>query len=174
MPPLQHDGDLEEAAESTALAKRAQEQGEYDEARRLFERVLAIREDVLGPNHLEVAVSVDDLARLYREQHTLFSPQRSAPVSYERAMEYLRAPARADLAMPLYERALAIREQALGPDHPNVATSLDNPADLQVELTQALEHRGCSPSAPSTRAYKSAGRSTRRFSARSCPSFRPR
>ena len=29
-------------------------------------------------------------------------------------------------AEPLYKRALAIREKALGPDHPEVATSLSN------------------------------------------------
>ena len=33
-------------------------------------------------------------------------------------------------AEPLYERALAIREKALGPDHPDVATSLNNLAVL--------------------------------------------
>ena len=29
-------------------------------------------------------------------------------------------------AEPLYERALAIREKALGPEHPRVATCLEN------------------------------------------------
>jgi tetratricopeptide (TPR) repeat protein len=33
-------------------------------------------------------------------------------------------------AEPLYQRALAIREKALGPDHPDVATSLSNLAQL--------------------------------------------
>ncbi len=33
-------------------------------------------------------------------------------------------------ADPLYKRALAIRENALGPEHPSVATSLENYADL--------------------------------------------
>ena len=33
-------------------------------------------------------------------------------------------------AEPLYKRALAIREKALGPDHPAVAQSLNNLADL--------------------------------------------
>ena len=33
-------------------------------------------------------------------------------------------------AEPLYKRALAIREKALGPDHPDVATSLNNLAEL--------------------------------------------
>ena len=33
-------------------------------------------------------------------------------------------------AEPLYKRSLAIREKALGPDHPDVATSLENVAVL--------------------------------------------
>ena len=33
-------------------------------------------------------------------------------------------------AEPLYKRSLAIREKALGPDHPDVATSLNNLAEL--------------------------------------------
>ena len=33
-------------------------------------------------------------------------------------------------AKPLYERSLAIREKVLGPDHPDVASSLNNLAGL--------------------------------------------
>jgi tetratricopeptide (TPR) repeat protein len=33
-------------------------------------------------------------------------------------------------AEPLYQRALAIWEEALGPEHPNVATALENYAAL--------------------------------------------
>ncbi|HAA26653.1 MAG TPA: tetratricopeptide repeat-containing protein, partial [Cyanobacteria bacterium UBA8553] len=33
-------------------------------------------------------------------------------------------------AEPLYQRSLAIWEKALGSEHPNVATSLNNLADL--------------------------------------------
>ncbi len=33
-------------------------------------------------------------------------------------------------AGPLYQRSLAIRERALGPEHPDVATSLENYATL--------------------------------------------
>ena len=36
-------------------------------------------------------------------------------------------------AEPLYKRSLAIREKALGPDHPDVATSLNNLAVLYDE-----------------------------------------
>ncbi len=33
-------------------------------------------------------------------------------------------------AEPLYQRSLAIREAALGPEHPDVATGLNNLAEL--------------------------------------------
>ncbi len=36
-------------------------------------------------------------------------------------------------AEPLYQRALAIWEKALGPEHPNVATALENYAALLRE-----------------------------------------
>jgi len=35
-----------------------------------------------------------------------------------------------DLAEPLFQRALAINEKILGPDHPGIATSLNNLALL--------------------------------------------
>ena len=37
-------------------------------------------------------------------------------------------------ARSLYERALAIREKALGPEHPNTASSLNNLASLLRDL----------------------------------------
>ncbi|MCH6578498.1 MAG: CHAT domain-containing protein, partial [Proteobacteria bacterium] len=46
-------------------------------------------------------------------------------------------------AEPLHKRALAIREKALGPEHPDVATSLNNLAELykaQDKYAEALVH----------------------------------
>ncbi len=42
-------------------------------------------------------------------------------------------------AAPLYRRSLAIMENALGPEHPNVATSLENYAALLREIGRADE-----------------------------------
>jgi CHAT domain-containing protein/Tfp pilus assembly protein PilF len=67
---------------------------------------LAIREKALGPNHPDVAQSLNNLAALYKDQGRY-----------------------AD-AEPLYKRSLAIREKSLGPDHPDVANSLNNLALL--------------------------------------------
>ncbi len=42
-------------------------------------------------------------------------------------------------AEPLYERSLAIREKALGPEHPNVAGSLENYSALLSETGRGSE-----------------------------------
>jgi tetratricopeptide (TPR) repeat protein len=47
----------------------------------------------------------------------------------EQALQFYQQGRYAD-AEPLYKRSLAIYEKALGPDHPGVATSLDNLASL--------------------------------------------
>jgi tetratricopeptide (TPR) repeat protein len=82
------------------------EQGRHAEAEALYKRALAISEKALGPDHPEVAESLNNLAELYGAQGRY-----------------------AD-AEPLYKRALAIREKALGPDHPEVAESLNDLAEL--------------------------------------------
>ena len=49
---------------------------------------------------------------------------------------------RLDEAGPLFERSLAIREKVLGPDHPDVAQSLNNRALLlqdQVRTVRILQ-----------------------------------
>jgi tetratricopeptide (TPR) repeat protein len=68
----------------------------------------------LGPEHPDVATSLNNLAALYRDQG-----------------EYAAAE-------PLYKRALAIRDKALGPEHPLVADlHMDN--ELLREKIQQLE-----------------------------------
>jgi tetratricopeptide (TPR) repeat protein len=90
---------------------------------RLFtQRALAIREKALGPEHPDVATSLNNLGALYYAQG-----------QYEKAE-------------PLYQRALAIREKALGPEHPGVATCLKNYALLlrntdRPQEAAALESR---------------------------------
>ncbi len=42
-------------------------------------------------------------------------------------------------AEPLYKRSLAIREKALGPEHPDVAQSLENYAALLRQTARADE-----------------------------------
>ena len=70
------------------------------EAEPLLRRAIAVRERALGPEHPDLAIPIDNLARLYADTGR---------------------PAEAEL---LFQRTLAIREQALGPEHPAVAESL--------------------------------------------------
>eukprot|EP00752_Nemacystus_decipiens_P005303 g4810.t1 len=83
-----------------------QREGKYDDAKLLYERSLAIREKVLGPDHPDVASILNNVALLLKSQGNY------------------------DDAKPLYERSLAIRERVLGPDHPDVASILNNVALL--------------------------------------------
>src|SRR6266487_4173184 len=78
----------------------------YQEAGPLYQRALMIREQQVGPQHLDTAHTLNDLARLYAEQG-----------------EYKQAE-------PLYQRALAIWEQQEGPQHPDVAIGLNNLAEF--------------------------------------------
>jgi tetratricopeptide (TPR) repeat protein len=78
------------------------QQGRYVQATILAKRALEDAQAKEGPDHLEVARSLNNLALLYATQG-----------------EYAKAE-------PLYKRALAIREKALGPEPPSVASSLNN------------------------------------------------
>ena len=97
---------LEEARRLSRESERLQSAGKYDEARALGERALAIQEKALGPDHLDVARSLNNLALIY-----------------SRKGDYAKGE-------PLYQRSLAIREKALGPVHNDVAKSLNNLANL--------------------------------------------
>jgi tetratricopeptide (TPR) repeat protein len=120
----------------------------YEEAERLYRRALDILERVYGPEHHEVAVTLNNLAALAHargrndEAETLF--QRALTIK-----ERVFGPNHPDVAMTLnnlavfykslrnyeraeslYQRSLSIFERALGPDHFKVAACLDNYARL--------------------------------------------
>ena len=124
------------------------ERARYAEAQPLFERAMAIREKALGPEHPDVAVSLNALAILYRDQ----GRSAEAQALFKRALairENALGPDHIDVAQsiqglavvhfeqgryseaqPLLERTLAIRENALGPDHAEVGKSLNGLANL--------------------------------------------
>lgn len=78
----------------------------YAEAELLYQRLLHIQEQRLGPEHFEMAYSLNNLADLYHQQG-----------------KYAEAE-------PLYWRALHIFEQWLGPEHPQVTDPINNLANL--------------------------------------------
>ena len=72
----------------------------YRSARPLFERALAIKERLRGPDHPQTGVAVSELAGLLQAQGDLAA------------------------ARPLFERALGIYEKVLGAEHPNTGIVL--------------------------------------------------
>jgi transcriptional regulator with XRE-family HTH domain len=81
----------------------------FGEAEPIYERVLQIREQTLGPDHPDMATALENLAELY---------------SLKR--RYVKAE-------PIYDRVLQIREQTLGPGHPDVATALEGLAWMYLD-----------------------------------------
>jgi CHAT domain-containing protein len=97
--PLNVDHQLQELLR---LAAALEAKGDTAQVVRLWQQILVIREKQLGPEHLDIATSLNKLALLYR------------------------AGGRYGEAEPLYRRSLAIREKVLGPGHPDTATILNN------------------------------------------------
>ncbi len=81
----------------------------YPDARRMFERALAIREKALGETHAATAESLNNLALLLRIQGDL------------------------EGALPLCARALAIYEMTVGPDDPDTAMAMETLAAVEKE-----------------------------------------
>jgi tetratricopeptide (TPR) repeat protein len=147
------------AADPEATARLLNRAGSYPwgrvelwQRRQLLERSLATREACLGPDHLDVAQSLNDLGGVLRELGEL----PAARDVYRRALAIREArlgPDHLDVAdsvaglglvwgnlgdLPAaraaHERALAIREARLGPDHPRVTQSLSPLGNVLREL----------------------------------------
>ncbi len=122
--------------------------GRYDDGEPLYKDSLAIREKVLGVEHPDVAMTLNNLAALYEERGDYYKSeplyQRSLAIHmkvwgpehpevgtslnnlallYSNRGEYHKAE-------PLFRRALSIKEKTLGSDHPDLATILSNLAEL--------------------------------------------
>jgi CHAT domain-containing protein/Tfp pilus assembly protein PilF len=140
--------DLENAKILNQEVIRLYQQGRYKEAIPISEKVLTIREKVLGPEHSNTATSLNDLGVLnraigaYDKAEPLY--RRSLEI-YEKALgpehpntaaalnnlaALYRDMGAYDKAEPLYRRSLEIYEKALGPEHPNTAAALNNLAEL--------------------------------------------
>ena len=76
------------------------ERGQYEQAEASLKAALTIREQLLGPDHLETIITLDILGNLYSLQGHYSE------------------------AETLLQQALTVREQQLGPQHPDVATTL--------------------------------------------------
>jgi CHAT domain-containing protein/Tfp pilus assembly protein PilF len=97
---------LHDARKQFEEALKLQRAGKYGDALPLAERVLEVRERLLGAEHRDVAAAIASLSGVYSGKG-----------------EYVKA-------VSLCRRALDIREKALGKDHPDTAQSLNNLAAL--------------------------------------------
>jgi tetratricopeptide (TPR) repeat protein len=106
--------------EATQLLMQAgdylEQSAQYAQADPLLQRALAIREKILGPEHLDTGYALHQLAILYGDQG-----------KYEQAE-------------PLYLSALAIKEKILGPEHPDTGNTLHSLAVLYRRQGR-YEHR---------------------------------
>jgi CHAT domain-containing protein/Tfp pilus assembly protein PilF len=96
-------------------AEKLRKEGNFVAAASIWWEILTSTEKALGPNHPDVATSLNVLAGLIQKQG-----------KYPEA-ETLR------------RRSLAIYQISLGPDHPDVATSLNNLANLLGDRGQYTE-----------------------------------
>jgi tetratricopeptide (TPR) repeat protein len=136
-----------------------QHYGALAAARPYYERALAIREKVLGPDHPDTAVSLNNLgnllqamgklaaARPYYERALAIREKALGPDHHDTAQSLnnlgglLQAMGELAAARPYYEGALAIREKALGPDHPDTAVSLNNLGALLASIGELAAAR---------------------------------
>ena len=107
--------DLAQSLNSLGLVLYAQEK--YLDAEPLYQRTLAVREEVRGPDHPEVAITLNNLAELYL------------------------AEGRHREAGPLYERAVVILTQALGPAHSVTAATRSNMMAFRDALLREVLER---------------------------------
>ncbi len=114
--------DLEPQATSRLLARVGlylQGRGQYDEARGLLERALAITEIAYGPDCFEAVAQLGKLAAVLQDMDRLGD------------------------ARVCLERALAVDETVLGPNHPDVASDLSKLAVLLWSEGDTPEARRC-------------------------------
>ncbi|MEA5517358.1 tetratricopeptide repeat protein [Limnoraphis robusta] len=165
----QQSPELEEARQLHQQAYQLYEQGKYNEAIPLAERLLEIGQRLLGENHPYVATSLSNLAELYRlqgrytEAEPLFirelemyqkllgKEHPDVAQSLNNLANLYSSQGRYSEAEPLFIRALEMRQKLLGTEHPDVATSLNSLGELYTSqgryneaeplVEQALEMR---------------------------------
>ncbi len=124
------------------------ELGLYDQAETYLEQSLALRRELLGPQHVDVASSLYGLGRLHFWQGRYDSAQALLSKALESRLSLLDevdpaivdnlnglavvhwAKGEYDEAERLYNRTLDLRRRLFGNEHPDVAQSLNNLAAL--------------------------------------------
>ena len=173
-------GDVWGARLCNAAGRVLQYVGDPRAARPWYERALRIWERVLGPDHPETALGLNNLAALLWAQGELAAARHMC----QRALairEGALGPDHPDtartlnnlgillwaqnelvVARPLFERAVSVHERMVGPEHPDTAQTLNNlgvllrdlgemtPARSLLERALAIRQRALGPRHPNT------------------------
>jgi non-specific serine/threonine protein kinase/serine/threonine-protein kinase len=97
------------------LASTERSLGRTAKAEDLLQRVIALREEALGSEDVEIAAALDRLGNVYQDERRFDDAERT------------------------HLRSLEIKTRALGPVHPHVVQSLDNLADVYTEQGRSAE-----------------------------------
>jgi tetratricopeptide (TPR) repeat protein len=89
-----------------SLGSRLNDLGDYEDARKVYEKCLLGQEKVLGEDHKKTLDTVNNLGNVYYKME-----------DYEKALEY-------------YERALKGKEKTLGKTHPDTLSTVYNIANV--------------------------------------------
>ena len=133
--------------QSTALY----EQGDLEKAEETIKKALELAERTYGPEHPNVATSLNNLATLYlrqkrfqevlpliqgalaiRENHFGYD-HPSVAVSLGNLAAYYRAGGLTSVAEPLFRKALLMIIKDVGPEHPMTAQGLNNLASVLMD-----------------------------------------
>ena len=161
---VSHDSMLDDAYAARAhslMGRVLFQMGTFEEGIRHFKRSLALKLQLLGSEHPDVAGTYNNLATVlsdqgdlkqakeYHEralaimQQTLGPQHLHVASSYNNLANVLSDQGDLKQAKEYHELALAIRQQTLGPQHPDVASSYNNLATVlsgQGDLKQAKEY----------------------------------
>jgi len=118
------------------LAFLYQVQGRYAEAAPLYQRLRSIREqEQLDSNHPNTPIIFNNLESFYRSQEQYVKAVQNyhdVALQYQEKRQYSQAES-------CYQQSLAVREQWLGSDHPDVALSLNSLAVLYYSQERYAE-----------------------------------
>ena len=150
-----------------SVAEQLIKESKYDEAIPLMENSLQGFERLLGADHIETLLTLNNLGQLYSEmgeydqalkcleeaaerlRHTCLS--ETAPGSYQRlqmttdnnlALVYLHT-CSYDRAWPLFRQSLESKERLYGPDHIETLSTLNNLGLLYAEMGDDAEALKC-------------------------------
>jgi tetratricopeptide (TPR) repeat protein len=131
--------------------------GHSAEAIPLLEEALALRRQLHGTDHNEVAISLVELGRvqstlerldlaepLFREalairRKVLGEVHRETAVSLGDLAVLLWSKGELEAALPVFRQSLEVHQKTVGPEHPNVGQSFANLAQLKVDQGELAE-----------------------------------